>query len=98
MSERTVGLLCATTTALCWAILAIGLKFTLQFADSGTIVWVRMVVAATLMLGYYLLKKPDHLKILKQLPLLGILAGLSLSANYFGFMKGVELTSPSNAQ
>ncbi|MCB0365791.1 MAG: DMT family transporter [Bdellovibrionales bacterium] len=98
MSERSIGLLCATTTALCWAVLAIGLKYALQFADSGTIVWFRMIVASLLLVTYYLIKKPDHLKILKQLPMLGVVAGLCLSANYYGYMKGVELTSPSNAQ
>jgi len=57
-----------------------------------------MVVAA-LLLGFYdLIRKPPDLKILKALPGLGGLASLCLATNYLGYMKGVELTSPSNAQ
>ena len=98
LPTRSLGLLFAAGTALCWGVLAIGLKYALQFADSGSIVWFRMVVAAVLLGTYYLSFNRGQLKILKSLPGLGLVAGLCLSANYFGYMKGVELTSASNAQ
>lgn len=97
--EHKIGLLMAAVTALSWAGLAISLKVASKFASSGNIVWVRMMVASTCMILYFLLsKKQQHLKILKRPPLLALICGALLSANYFGFMKGVELTNASNAQ
>lgn len=98
LDERAIGILSAVVTALCWAVLAIGLKMALKYTDSGTIVWMRMVIASAVLLIGYLVTSPGQLRILKHLPLLGLLAGVCLAANYFGYMKGVELTSPSNAQ
>lgn len=98
MTDRQKGLVFAIITALSWAVLAIGLKYALNFADSETIVWLRMTVATLVLGGIIAFRQPSHLKNLLSPPLLGLAAGLMLAANYLGFMKGVELTSASNAQ
>ncbi len=98
LKDRKIGIWAAVLTGLCWGVLAIGLKVALKFADSQTIVWFRMVFAFTILLIFVGLRQPSHLKILLKPPLFLIIGALSLAINYVGYMKGVELTSPSNAQ
>jgi drug/metabolite transporter (DMT)-like permease len=98
MSERTRGIWFAVLTGLLWAILAIKLKLALDFASAGTIVWFRFVFAFFCLGLYLYIKSPQDLKILRKPPLKGIFAGLFLAFNYYGFMKAVEYTTPSNAQ
>lgn len=88
----------ATTTALSWAVLAIGLKYALHFASPGTIAWIRMLIAFSSLAVFFAFHTPQHLKVLWRPPLLGVLGALGLAANFWGFMKGVELTNASNAQ
>ena len=97
-SDRRIGLLLAALCGFCWSILAIGLKVALKFASSGTVVWFRMALAALILFIILGIKSRDNLKILWKMPLLGVIAALGLAANYIGFMKGIELTSPSHAQ
>jgi len=40
----------------------------------------------------------DHRRQPRATLLFGVASGVSLGANYFGFMKGIELTTPANAQ
>jgi RarD protein len=80
-------------------VLAIILKYALHFASAGTIVFVRMTVASLVLIAYYLVRNPKTLNKVffpPHLPL--VLAALLLSTNYYGYMKGLELTSASNAQ
>lgn len=98
MSQRTIGLLMALTTALSWAVLAIALKVALQTYSSGTIVWIRMAVAAVLMLGFAVIWRPKWLRIFRTPPWSMVLGAALLAGNYYGYMKGVEYTSASNAQ
>src|SRR5690349_11790470 len=88
----------ATVTALSWAVLAIGLKLALHSFSSGTIVWVRMIFAFALLLAVFSVKRRSWLEILYRPPLLGVLAAVLIAVNYYGFMKGIELTTASNAQ
>ncbi len=88
----------ATATALSWAVLAIALKFALHTFSSGTIVWIRLSLAFGLLLAFALVKRPGWLSILKRPPVLGLAAGAFIAGNYFGFMKGIELTTASHAQ
>lgn len=88
----------ATTTALSWAVLAIALKYALHTFSSGTIVWIRMLLAFGFLLVYFSLYRREWLKILAAPPWLGLLSGVLIACNYFGFMKGIELTTASNAQ
>src|SRR5437868_896126 len=98
MQTRTVGLLMACTTALSWAVLAIALKVALLTYSTGTIVWVRMVVAAALLIGLFAFTRRKWLSILYKPSWQSVVCALLLSVNYYGFMKGIELTSASNAQ
>jgi drug/metabolite transporter (DMT)-like permease len=93
------GIAYAILTGLCWAVLAIGLKYTLRFSSPGTIVWVRMIVAfGSLFFGYLIFSPKTLKKIFSKPSLLVILAGVFLSCNYFAYMKGIELTNASNSQ
>ncbi len=47
---------------------------------------------------YYFVKKPYYLRILKKPPLLLIIATVCLALNYYGFIEGLNLTTPSIAQ
>lgn len=97
-NEHLLGLLFAALTALCWSVLAILLKNALDFADAETIVAFRMIFAFLTALPIALYFAPKHLTIFKKPPLVLILGSLGLAFNYLGFMKGVELSSASNAQ
>lgn len=88
----------AVITAVCWAILAIALKMTVQKYSSGTIVWARLEIAFLVLLGIFSFRKPQSLKFLVRPPKELIAASLLIAANYYGYMKGVELTSASSAQ
>lgn len=98
LSEESLGLFYAAGTALGWALLAIGLKAALLHASSGTIACFRLISAALVLTVYYFLTDKDKLSVLKSPPPLGILAGLCLGANYFGYMKGIELVGAGYAQ
>ncbi len=88
----------AAITALSWAVLAIALKFALQKFSSGTIVWLRMALAFAFLFAICWHWRPAWLGLLRAPPWLGVLSGVLIAVNYFGFMKGIELTSASNAQ
>ncbi len=99
MSERNLGLLFAWITALCWAVLAIGLKYALTFTTTANIAALRVVLAfAGLLLIYLLFKRQEFVVLKKNFPWLALVAGSFLGFNYFGFMKGVELTGAGNSQ
>jgi drug/metabolite transporter (DMT)-like permease len=88
----------AITTALNWAVLAIVLKFSLHTLPLGSVVWARMALAFVLLAVIFLWHRPGALRILYHPPWLGLIAAAGIACNYFGFMKGVELTGASNAQ
>ncbi len=98
MTDRKRGLLLASTTALFWGLLAIGLKIALQFFDAYTIVWLRFASAALMLTGYYSIRNPQALTIFKRPPVKLVGASLLLGINYIGFMKGVDLAGPASAQ
>lgn len=98
MSNRSLGLMMAVITALSWAVLAIALKLALKSFSSGTIVWVRMFVATAILLLVFSWRHRNWLSILRSPPWQGLLCGGLITLNYYGFMKGVELTTASNSQ
>lgn len=98
LSTYQRGLLFAFTTALSWSVLAIALKFALNYADSETIAWFRMSVASLALIAFFGIRNRSRFEILKTLPLLGVIAGVCLAANYVGYMQGIHLTSASHAQ
>lgn len=94
-----LGLALAAFTGLCWAVLAIGLKYALHFASTGNIVWTRMAFAFAMLVVILFIQEPKSiLRILKRSRWMILFAGLFLAVNYFTYMKGLEMTSASNAQ
>ena len=99
MSRFSVGILYAVICGLCWAVLAIGLKYALGFASTGNVAWLRMSIAfAILFIAFAFNSKQSLKKIFLSTPKSILIAGLFLSFNYYGYMTGLELTSASNAQ
>jgi len=87
----------ALMTAALWGFLPILMKIALRDFSAGNIVWFRFTFAffVLFLILFFQKKKPGA--ILRQPPLLGICGGLCLAANYFYFVLGVKLSSPSNA-
>jgi drug/metabolite transporter (DMT)-like permease len=98
MHNSYKGILYAIITAILWGVLAIVLKISLNSLTPVDITWFRFFLAFIVLAGYYFLKKPSHLRILKRPPLLLIIATLCLAVNYYGFIEGLNLTTPSVAQ
>lgn len=97
-NNRLKGILFASTTAFFWGFLAIALKVASGILDPLTIVWFRFLVAFSILLVYFAIKKPVYLKILRQPPLFIIIASLGLGINYLAFLYGLKLTTPNTAQ
>lgn len=95
---RFKGVLFASITAFFWGFLAIALKVATGIMDPLTIVWFRFVVAFTVLLIYFSIRKPEYLRILKNPPLFIIIASLGLGINYLAFLYGLKLTSPATSQ
>jgi drug/metabolite transporter (DMT)-like permease len=92
------GLLYAGFTALLWGFLAIALKVSLESLDPVTIVWFRFSVAFFILLIILLFFDKSLFKTLRRPPPLVFLAGFFLGLNYLGFISGIHLTTPANAQ
>lgn len=97
-SDRTKGLICAGIAGFTWSILSIAIKIALEHISSGTLVWFRFAVALSTLFLLISIFDRQQLRILKKWPFLAVVAGFFLSVNFLGYQKGVELTSPSNAQ
>jgi len=95
---RIYGVLYAGTTALFWGFLAIFIKVSLNDVGPVIVVWFRFTVAFIFLASYFSIKDRSKLAIFKNPPVLLIIAALSITLNYLGFAKGINLTSPSNAQ
>jgi len=98
MTDRNKGILYALSAALVWGFLAISLKVTLNYVPPLTIVWMRFTVAFLVLWAVLFLKERSALQVLKKPPPLAILAAVALTFNYIGYIKGLDLTTPSNAQ
>lgn len=98
MHNSYKGILYAVYCAVLWGVLAIFLKISLNDLSPADITWFRFLLAFILLSAWYIIKKPYYLRILRRPPLLLIVATLCLAANYYGFIEGVNLTSPSIAQ
>lgn len=98
MHNSYKGISYAIITAILWGVLAIVLKVSLNRLTPADVTWSRFFIAFTGLAGYYLIKKPYYLRILKKPPLLLILATCCLATNYYGFIEGVNLTTPGVAQ
>lgn len=79
-------------------MLAILLKFTLTYSDSGSIVWVRMTLAGLLIAVSLGRTQPRELLFIFQAPRWIYISALALAFNFFAYMKCIDLTTASNAQ
>jgi len=96
-----LGLSLALVTVCLWGVLPIALKVVLQAVDVYTVTWFRFLVSFWLLAIYLGLKgelSAGRRKLGKaRLDLLAI-ATLFLAANYLFYLKGLQDTSPNNAQ
>ena len=98
MQNHLKGIIYAAITALFWGVLAIALKVIDDDIEPATIVWFRFLLAFLILAAWQAKKNPGSFKLMIKPPLLLIIATVTLSWNYIGFMMGIHYTTPSNAQ
>lgn len=96
-SSYLKGLTFAGITALLWGFLPILMKVALQEFSGGSIVWFRFTFAFAVLFLFLKFQNKRPESILQAPPGFGILAGIFLAGNYYYFLKGVDVSSPSNA-
>ncbi|MEO9964749.1 MAG: DMT family transporter [Reichenbachiella sp.] len=97
-NQQRRGLIFALLTALLWGFLAIALKVSVAVLDPITVSWFRFSIASVLILVFIQVKKPGEFAALKKFPWLALVAAAGLCLNYVGYISGIQLTSPNNAQ
>jgi drug/metabolite transporter (DMT)-like permease len=97
-AKRIYGVLYTSAAAFVWGFLAIFIKVSLNDVAPVVVVWFRFSVAFGIVFMYFVLKDRQKLSIIRKPPVFLILAALCLTFNYLAFAKGIQLTSPSNAQ
>jgi drug/metabolite transporter (DMT)-like permease len=98
INNQSKGIMYAGFTAVLWGFLAIAIKVALKEIDPITVSWFRFFLAFIFLFVYLSTKTTSHLKILASPPKLVIVGGLGLCLNYIGYISGLHLTSPINAQ
>lgn len=97
-NSKYIGVVYACVTALLWGFLAIALKAALQFTDAITVVWFRFTLAFVVLFTVVRLKSPHQLGLMKKPPIMLLLAGLFLGANYIGYMMGIKNMGSNTSQ
>jgi drug/metabolite transporter (DMT)-like permease len=97
-----LGLLFSLITMFSWASLPLALAVSLQFTDTWSLTWFRMLLAAVLLLAWSnTLGKPPAQQ-MRQQPIgvwmLLLLAATLLTGNYVFFLMGLRDTTPANSQ
>lgn len=98
LSQSGLGVLFVSITSLSWALLPFLLSVLLDHSDVATVVWWRFFFAAFLLLLLISAVNKKQLRGAFSFKPLVLAAALMLAANYFCFFKGIEMTTPSNAQ
>ena len=100
VSNQFKGVMYAVVAGTMWAILSVALKITLNIyaLSPFTIVWFRFSIAFIILGGVLLVKHPSLFKVFYKPPLKLIGATLCLGFNYYGYMRGLDYTTPSNSQ
>jgi drug/metabolite transporter (DMT)-like permease len=98
LKNHQKGILFASFTALLWGLLAIVIKLSLTNLRPLDVTWFRFALAFVMLFLYYAITDIRKTRIIIQPPPLLILAALFLGANYFGFISGIHLTTPSISQ
>ena len=83
-------------TVSLWGVLPIFLKVGLNYYSVGTIAWFRFFFSFSVLFLYFFISRSDY-RLLRRPPIIGILGGAALAANYFGMTQGVHLSGASNA-
>ncbi len=94
------GLALSLVTVILWGVLPISLSITLQGLDVYTLTWFRFLVSFCL-LAIYLMwrgKLPTVSQLRSTSPKLVAIATIFLAINYILFVKGLDFTTPANAQ
>jgi len=81
-----------------WAALSFALKQSFVFGTPQTLSWFRLFSSFILLLLFLKFKKSDFVSDIKKARWIMIPASLGLAFNYVGYAKGLELTTPGNAQ
>ena len=99
-SNQLKGVMYAVVAGTMWAVLSVALKITLNIYTLSpfTIVWFRFSIAFFILGGILLFKHPLMFKVFYKPPLKLIGATLCLGFNYYGYMRGLDYTTPSNSQ
>ena len=98
MAPSTKGILYAVSAAAMWAVLPIFLKMALSQVSSFGIVWYRFAIAFLLLVIWAWFKDRSIFNIFKSIPKTLAWAVIGLAYNYYGYLIGVNYTSPSVAQ
>lgn len=98
MKPSSKGILYAGFTTLLWGVLGIMIKVASHSIDTFSLIWIRFLIAFLCIFPFYIFKETHQLRIFVRPPRSLVIAGVLLLINYIAFMRGVELTSPSNAQ
>jgi len=99
-SKQLKGVMFAMVAGVMWAVLSVALKITLNIYTLSpfTIVWFRFSIAFIILGGVLLVRYPLMFKVFYKPPLKLIGATLCLGFNYYGYMRGLDYSTPSNAQ
>ena len=85
-----------TITLSLWGVLPILLKLGLNYYSAGTIAWFRFFFSFLILFLFLSVRRSDF-GILRRPPIIGVMGGAALAANYFGVTQGIHLSGPSNA-
>lgn len=96
--QKRVGLAAALTASGLTSIVAVVLKASMAFLDAYSIIWLRFMFAGGCLGLYLCLRDPKSAALIRRPPIKAIIAAVCLGFNYFGFMQGLAITAPSNAQ
>ncbi|MFN7728575.1 MAG: DMT family transporter [Bdellovibrio sp.] len=97
-TDRNQGLLLAALVALLWGVLGFGLREAFRFSDPATVSWFRFTFSFLSLSLIIFIRQPESLPHTRRIPWWMILAALGLALNYLGYAKGVQFTTPGNAQ
>ena len=81
-----------------WGFLAIILKVALRELGTVEVTWFRFSLAFLFLFIYYLILQPKELGIIIKPPKLALLAAVFLGCNYYGFINGVNHSTPVISQ
>ena len=98
LTDRNQGLLLAALVALLWAVLGFGLREAFRFTDPATVSWFRFTFSFLALGLVILIRQPSSFARTRLIPWWMIVAAIGLALNYLGYAKGVQFTTPGNAQ